>query len=143
MSLGLTRTPWRIGLALAIAAALAGCTSVTGDDGTVTTANSPAIGQTAQALGFSVLAQNFTFEDRYTSPTQGDSVVVGLAVVGQVGGSALIELSDSTGATLWQRTVTQSVAQGQTTVHGAPPYTVHLRFTGFSGVFALGVTAQS
>ncbi len=141
MSSRLTRRPWCIGLLLAFGAALTGCTSVT-DSGSTTTANVPAIGQTAQAFGFSVLAQDFTFEDRYASPTQGDSVVVGLAVFGQVGGSALVEVADSTGTTLWQRTVTQSVAQGQTTVHGTPPYTVHLRFTGFSGVFALGVTAQ-
>ncbi len=142
MNTGLPRRSGRIGLWLAFAAAVAGCTAVTGEDGRSSATNLPAIGVTDQSLGFSVLARDFTFEDHYASPTRGDSLVVGLAVTGDVGGSVLIEVTDSTGAMSWQRTVTQGVAQGQTTIHGTPPYTVHLRFTAFSGSFALAVAAQ-
>jgi hypothetical protein len=129
-------------VAMALGAALGAAvacreSSVSGPGGAG--ANAPSVGATAQALGFSVSAQGFSFEQNYPNPTTGDSLAIGLAVTGYAGGSALIEIFDATGATRFQQTVTQNIAQGQTTVHGSPPYRVHLRFTGFTGVFALGV----
>jgi hypothetical protein len=42
-----------------------------------------------------------------------------------------------------QQTVQQSMAQGTTTIGGTPPYAVHLRFTGFTATFSLGVAATT
>lgn len=134
---------WGPSLGVALSLVAAGCTDVTTPEQSGTGTNLPAIGVTAQSVGFSVLANGFTFEDTYTGPTLGDSLVVGLAVVGYGGGSALVEVRDQTSTVIAQRTVTGSIAQGQTTVHGSPPYTVHVSFTGFTGIFALGVAAQT
>jgi hypothetical protein len=134
---------WRPGLALGLSLAVATCTDLTtpGVQGGAT--NVPAVGVTSQSFGFAVQAINFSFEDTYASPTVGDSLAVGLAVVGYLNGSALIEVRDSSGAAIDQQTVTQGIAQGTTTIHGTPPYTVHLLFTAFTGTFSLGVNAQT
>jgi len=132
-----------IGLVIALGAALAACRESTVDDFNRTETNKPVVGIAPQALAFSVVARGFSFEEYYPNPTQGDSLAVGLAVSGYAGGSALIEIFDSTGAARLHQTVTQSIAQGQTTVRGLPPYRVHLLFAGFTGVFALGVGAQA
>jgi hypothetical protein len=134
---------WGMGFLLAVGAAIAGCTSVTGTDNTIGPANTPVVGVTAQGVGFSVRASDFSFEETYAAPTEGDSLVVGLAVLGYGGGTALLEITDSTGAMLHQQTVSQSIAQGQTTTGGTPPYQVHLRFSGFTGTFVLGVGVQA
>jgi hypothetical protein len=143
MGTTIRRARFPIALAVALGVGLAACRESTVDDSNQMATNTPAVGLTPQALGFSVVAQGFSFEQTYTSPTQGDSLAVGLAVTGYAGGSALIEIYDSTGARRLQQTVTQSIAQGQTTVHGSLPYSVHLLFTGFTGVFVLGVAAQA
>jgi len=134
---------WRPGLALGFGLAIAACTDLmtTGVQGGAM--NIPAVGITSESFGFAVQASNFSFEDTYASPTQGDSLAVGLAVVGYLGGSALIEVRDSGGTAIDQQTVTQGIAQGKTTIHGTPPYTVHLLFTQFTGTFTLGVNAQT
>jgi hypothetical protein len=132
---------WCLGVVLGLSLAVAACSDTTGPGGQAT--NVPAVGVTPQSFGFAVQASNFTFEDTYASPTQGDSLVVGLAVLGYQRGSALIEVRDSGGTAIDQRTVTQSIAQGQTTIHGTPPYTVHLLFTQFTGTFTLGVAAPT
>ncbi|HXY68848.1 MAG TPA: hypothetical protein VEH62_05330 [Gemmatimonadales bacterium] len=130
-------------LVVAAASLAASCVSLTDDHGGSATVNVPVVGQTAQALGFSVQARGFSFEQRYGSPTQGDSLALGLAVVGYTGGSALIEVTDSSGTMRLQQTVTTSLAQGSTVIHGRPPYQVHLLFDAFSGAFTLAVAAQS
>jgi hypothetical protein len=128
-------------LAMALGAALAACREPTGNALAATETNQPVVGITPRALAFSVVAQGFSFEETYASPTQGDSLAVGLAVSGYAGGSALIEIFDSTGARRFEQAVSRSLAQGQTTVRGSPPYRVHLVFAGFTGVVALGVGA--
>lgn len=142
MGIAVRHARWLIGLAMALVAAQATCRESTGDDFNGTETNTPVVGIAPQALAFSVVAQGFSFEANYPNPRQGDSLAVGLAVSGYAGGSALIEIFDSSGAKRLQQTVTQSLAQGQTTVRGSPPYRVHLLFVGFTGVFALGVGAQ-
>lgn len=134
---------WRPGLALGLSLAVAACTDLTtpGVQGGAT--NAPAVGVTSESFGFAVQAINFSFEDTYASPSVGDSLAVGLAVVGYLSGSALIEVRDSSGTAIDQQTVTQGIAQGTTTIRGTPPYTVHLLFTQFTGTFTLGVNAQT
>lgn len=129
--------------ALALSLSLGGCTSVTGTEYGGATPNLPSIGVTPQGVGFSVVARNFSYEDTYAAPTVGDSLVVGLSVLNYGGGSVLVEVTDSTGATKLQQTVQQNLAQGQTTIAGTPPYAVHILFTGFTGTFALGVAAST
>ncbi len=126
-------------LVLASSLAVGACADTTAAGMT----NVPDVGVTSQSLGFSVQASHFSFEETYASPTLGDSLVVGLAVLNYGGGTALVEVMDSSGTALARQIVTQSVAQGQTTIHGRPPYTVHLLFTEFTGTFALGVAAQA
>jgi hypothetical protein len=142
MSTTIRHTRPAVALAMALGCALAACRESTVSDPNGTATNTPAVGITPQALGFSVLARGFSFEETYASPTQGDSLAVGLAVTGYAGGSALIEIFDSTGTRQFQQAVAQSIAQGQTTVRGSPPYRVHVLFVGFTGMLALGVQAQ-
>jgi len=136
------RRTCNVALFVGLAVALAGCLAddVGGPGGAGT--NFPTVGLTSRELGFSVIANAFTFEQTYASPTQGDSLDIGLAVTGYGGGSARIEIADADGVARFALTVTQNVAQGQIAPGGRPPYTVHLRFAGFTGVFALGVAAR-
>jgi hypothetical protein len=129
-----------LGSSLSLAAALMlGACSIGADSGPLGAGvNMPAVGVTPQAFGFSVQARDFTFQQVY-SPLSGDSLGVGLSVAGYGGGSALLEILDSTDAVVFSQQVSQSVAQGQTTVGGVSPYRVRLQFTHFTGVFALGV----
>jgi len=136
------RSAWSIAGSAALVLALAGCASDDVVDVLSTAVNLPAVGVTAQGLGFTVVAREFTFEQTYSSPTEGDSLDVGLAVTNFRAGSVLIEIRDAGGVARYQQTLTSGIAQGQATVAGTPPYTVHLRFTGFSAVFALGVAAH-
>jgi hypothetical protein len=126
-------------LALGLAAGLAGCTAedVAGPGGSGS--NTPAVGITGQGLGFSVLAQGFAFERTYASPSSGDSLAISLAVGSYGGGTALVEVADADGVTRFAQTVTQNLAHGEVAPGGRPPYTVHLRFTAFTGMFTLGV----
>lgn len=130
-------------LALAVAVAVAACSSETVVAPESQQFNAPAVGVTGQGLGFTVQASGFTFDGSYQSPTQGDSLAVGLTVTGYRGGSARLEIRDGSGATRYTLLITQGLAQGQVTVRGTPPYTVRLTFSSFSGQFALGVAAIS
>jgi hypothetical protein len=139
----------RLGMALALGAVLPGCDLSAGGGrdpvsgwrepvfNMVTTASTP------ETFSFAVQARDFTFEQSYASPTRGDSLAVSLAVVSYGGGTALLEIRDSAGGALLQQTVEQNIAAAQTTVHGTPPYAVHVRFTGFGGLFALAVGAPA
>ena len=133
---------WGRHLGVALSLVAASCTDMTTPSATGVATNMPAIGVTAQSVGCAVQASDFSFEDTYASPTQGDSLVVGLAVLNYGGGTALVEVRDSSGAAVVQQTVAGSRAQGQTTVHGSPPYAVHLLFRSFTGTFTLGVAAR-
>lgn len=135
-----TRKAWCLA-AVAGAALAGGCVSLT-DEGVGGPENVPVVGVTSRSLGFTVQGRGFNFEQHYASPTVGDSLAVGLTVVGYAGGTALIEVADSTGTLQLQQTVSQSIVQGTATVHGTPPYVVHLVFTNFSGTFSLGIGAQ-
>jgi len=128
--------------AMLTALAASGCMSLT-DDGSSDALNMPVVGVTSRSVGFTVQARSFSFEQRYAGPTVGDSIAVGLTVVNYAAGTVLIEIVDSTGALRLQQTVSQNIAQGNTTCHGVPPYALHLLFTGFSGTFSLGVGAQN
>jgi hypothetical protein len=127
-------------MAIALAGVLAGCFTPTGER-MGTSANTPVLGNSASGLGFTVVAREFTFDQTYAGPSQGDSVAVGLVVAGYGGGNAQIEVIDANGVRQLQLPVSYNVvqAQGQSTVHGTPPYTVHLQFTRFTGTFVLGV----
>ena len=105
--------------------------------------NVPAVGATADGVGFSLLADNYTADLRYVGPTQGDSVSVGLAAVGVKQGNALIQISDSLGTLLLQQLVTSDVVLGQSILHGKPPYHVRLEFIGYTGVLSLGVGVKA
>jgi hypothetical protein len=130
-------------LGLGLAAVLAGCAAedVAGPGGTGT--NTPAVGVTGQGFGFSVVAQGFAFERTYASPSSGDSLAISLAVTSHGGGSALVEVADADGVIRFAQTVTQNLAHGEVAPGGRPPYTVHLRFTAFTGMFTLGVAARA
>jgi hypothetical protein len=105
--------------------------------------NVPAVGVSADGVGFSLLAQNYTADLRYIGPTQGDSVSVGIAVVGVKQGNAVVQISDSLGTMLLQQLVTSDTVRGQSYLHGKPPYYVRLEFVGFTGVFSLGVGVKA
>ena len=105
--------------------------------------NVPAVGASADGIGFSLLAQNYTADLRYIGPTQGDSVSVGLAAVGVRQGNVVIQISDSLGTMLLQQVVTSDAVLGQSFLHGKPPYHVRLEFVGFTGVFSLGVGVKA
>jgi hypothetical protein len=127
-------------LAGLLAGALAGCFTPTGE-GLGSSANTPIVAASGGGVGFTVVARDFTFDQSYAGPTQGDSISIGLVVSSYGGGSAQIEIIDANAVRQLQLPVTSNViqAQGQSTVHGTAPYTVHVRFSGFSGVFVLGV----
>jgi len=120
--------------------ALAGCFTPTGE-GLGRATNTPVIANSTGGLGFTVVARDFTFDQTYAGPAQGDSVSLGLVVSSYAGGTAQIEIIDADAVTQLQLPVTGNViqAQGQATVHGRPPYTLHVQFTHFSGAFVLGV----
>ena len=127
-------------LAMVLAGTLAGCVNPTGE-GVGTASNTPVVAASGGGVGFTVFARNFTFDQSYAGPSQGDSVAVGLVVSNYTGGSAQVEILDANGVKQLQLPVTYNVvqAQGQSTVHGTPPYTLHVRFTSFTGTFVLGV----
>jgi hypothetical protein len=130
-------------LAGLLAVALAGCFTPT-ENGIGNSSNTPIVATSGGGLGFTVVARDFTFDRTYAGPTQGDSVSIGLVVSSYAGGSAQIEIIDATTVRQLQLPVTGNViqAQGQATVHGTPPYTLHVQFTHFSGAFVLGVGAS-
>lgn len=101
--------------------------------------NVPAAGATASGIGFSVLAENYTAELRYIGPTQGDTVSVGLAAVGVRQGNVIVQLTDSLGLMLLQRTVAADMVLAQALLRGKPPYHLRLAFVGFTGVLSVGV----
>jgi hypothetical protein len=142
MTTNRARTTVRAALSAILVLALGGCDDTDRLDILSTASNLPAVGATAQGLGFTVVARNFGFDQTYASPTMGDTLAVALTVTSYGGGSALLEITDAGGTVRHSQTITSNLAQGQTTVTGTPPYHVRLRFTGFSGVFVLGVAAQ-
>lgn len=125
-------------LASALLLALAACVSLDDSTGTATV-NTPVIGAAGNGVAFQVTARDFTFDQRYAGPTTGDSLSVGLVVSAYGGGSALIEIVDSNAVKQLQVPVSGNVVQGQATVHGVPPYTLHVQFANFTGVLVLGV----
>jgi len=135
------RTSWRA-VALACAATLtaAGCADKS-PWGLGT--NVPAAVATAEGIGFSVLAENYTADLNYIGPTGGDSVSVGLAVAGVRQGNVVIDVTDSLGTLLWQQLVTADTAVGQTYLHGRPPYHLRMEFLGFTGVLSIGVGVKA
>jgi len=128
-------------VAIALASALVGCLDPRNHD--LGDWNAPTVAASSDGLAFTVSGYDFTFDRTYPGPTRGDSVPIGIQVSGYAGGSATVELIDSSGATQLHLPVTGNVAEGQglSTVHGMAPYTVHLQFSHFSGVFVLGVGA--
>ena len=130
----------RLPLAAILAGALAACFSPTGER-PQTSANIPIVAASGDGVGFTVVARDFTFDQSYAGPAQGDSVAVGLVVASYGGGSAQVEITDAAGVKQLQLPVTYNViqAQGQSMVRGTPPYTLHLQFTHFTGTFVLGV----
>ena len=126
--------------AIVLAGALAGCFTPTGE-GLGTSANIPVVAAAAGGVSFTVVARDFTFDQSYAGPTQGDSVAVGLVVTSYAGGTAQIEIIDANAVKQLQLPVTTNVvqAQGQSTVRGTAPYTLHVQFTRFTGTVVLGV----
>jgi hypothetical protein len=127
-------------LAIVLAGGLTGCFTPTGD-GMGTSPNIPIVAASSGGVGFTVVARDFTFDQTYAGPAQGDSVAIGLVVTGYAAGSAQVEIIDANGVKQLQLPVTYNVvqAQGQSTVRGTPPYTLHVQFTRFTGTFVLGV----
>jgi hypothetical protein len=127
-------------LAVVLAVVLAACFSPTGERPQTST-NIPIVAASGGGVGFTVVARDFTFDQSYAGPAQGDTVAVGLVVASYGGGSAQIEIIDANGVKQLQLPVTNNViqAQGQSTVRGTPPYTLHVQFTRFTGTFVLGV----
>ena len=107
--------------------------------------NAPVVAASGSGVAFTVSAYHFTFDASYGGIRQLDSVAVGLVVSGYGGGSAQVEIVDSSGVKQLQVPVTHNVveAQGRSMVHGTPPFAVHVQFTGFSGVFVLGVGVRT
>lgn len=101
--------------------------------------NVPAASATADGIGFSLLAQNYTADLRYIGPTHGDSVNVGLTAVGVRQGNVLIQLTDSIGTMLLQQVVTADTVRAQSYLRGKPPYRLRLEFIGYTGVLTLGI----
>jgi hypothetical protein len=138
------RTNWRAKALVALACAAAVAAAACADKspwglGT----NVPAAGATAEGVGFSVLAENYTADLNYIGPTVGDSVSVGLAVAGVRQGNVVIQVTDSLGTLLWQQLVVADTARGQTYLHGKPPYHLRMEFLGFSGVLSIGVGVKA
>ncbi len=136
----------RIAVALSAVVGLAGASSAC--DPRLNTPgdwNVPIVAVTSSSVAFTVSAANFSFDQTYFGPARADSVAVGLVVSGYTGGSARIEIVDSSGVKQLEMPVATNVveAQGASIVRGIAPFKVHLQFTGFSGVFVLGVAAQS
>ena len=131
--------PMAVGLAVALASCMDPRMHEPGDW------NVPVVAATGNGVAFTVSAYQFTFDASYGGIRQADSMAVGLVVSGYGGGSAQIEIVDSSGVQQLQVPVTQNVveATGQSMVHGTPPFTVHVQFTGFSGVFVLGVGVRT
>jgi hypothetical protein len=125
-------------LASALLLAQAACVSLHDSTGTPTV-NTPVVGAAGNGVGFQVVARDFTFDQTYAGPTTGDSLSVGLVVTSYGGGSALIEIADSNAVKQLQVPVSGNVVQGQATVRGVPPYTLHVKFSNFTGVLVLGV----
>jgi hypothetical protein len=127
-------------LAIVLAGALTGCLTPTAG-GSGHSSNVPVVTATGGGVGFTVFASDFTFDQSYAGPTLGDSVAVGLVVSSYTGGSAQVEIIDAHGVKRLQLPVTSNIvqAQGQSTVPGTPPYTLHVTFTHFTGTFVLGV----
>jgi hypothetical protein len=133
------RLRMRSTLASALLVATAGCVSLGEPNTGPNMVNTPVVGAAGQGVGFQVVARNFTFDQTYAGPAVGDSLGVGLYVSSYGGGSALIEIVDSTATKQLQLPVSGNVIQAQSTVHGVPPYTLHVQFSNFSGVLVLGV----
>jgi hypothetical protein len=134
--------PLGVGLLLAaaaLAAALVACNLETSTGPIGAGVNTPSVGVTTQGLGFAVQARDFTFQQVYSAPAEGDSLGVGLSVAGYGGGTVLLEIVDHAGTAILSQQVAHNIAQGQNTVGGTPPYRVRLEFAHFTGAFALGI----
>ena len=142
MTTNRARTPLHATLSALLVLALGGCDDADPQAILSTASNLPAVGARAEGLGFTVVARDFGFDQTYASPTQGDTLDVGLAVTNFGGGAAILEITDAGGAVRHAQTITSNLAQGQAAVAGTPPYRVRLRFTAFTGVFVLGVAAR-
>lgn len=127
-------------LAVALAGALAGCFTPTAEH-MQGAPNIPVVASSDAGVGITVLANDFTFDQSYTGPSQGDSLAVGLVVTSYSAGTALVEIVDSSGVKQFHRSVTTNLveAQSHSVLHVGLPASVHVRFDHFSGVFVLGV----
>jgi len=103
--------------------------------------NTPIVSSSNGGVAITVLAHDYTFEQSFAGPAQGDSVSAGLVVNAYGGGTAQIEVVDAGNVRQWQLPVTGNLVEGQAQVmvHGQPPYTLHVQFTRFTGNFILGV----
>jgi hypothetical protein len=103
--------------------------------------NAPIVGVSSDGLGYSVSARSYSATAHYGPMLKTPSVAIAVSVIGFGGGSAFVEIRDANGSLAFTQTVTTNIAQANTVVRGAPPFSVTLTFSRFSGTFSLGVGA--
>ena len=103
--------------------------------------NAPIVGVSSDGLGYSVSARNYTTTAHYGPMLKSTSVAVAVAVIGYNGGSTSVEVRDATGSLAYSQTINSNLAQANSIARGAPPFSVTLTFSKFSGTFSLGVGA--
>jgi hypothetical protein len=114
----------------------AGCQAdVTGSSGS----NLPAVGNARNSFGFSVRARTLDLDQSYPLSFDADSVSVGLAVVGYGAGSAEFQLLDASGQVLYSRDLGANTAEGNASLAIRRPAAARVRFSGYSGIVAIGV----
>jgi hypothetical protein len=101
--------------------------------------NLPAVGNARNSFGFSVRARTLDLDQSYLLSFDADSVSVGLAVVGYGAGSAEFQLLDGSGQVLFSRDLGANTAEGNASLAVRRPATARLRFSGYSGIVAIGV----
>lgn len=111
------------------------------DDEMPPATNTPTVGSALNSFGFAVIADGFSLDETYVLDFSGDTLSLGLAVTDYQGGTASLELYGAGDALLYQKDLGRNVAQGTEQVAAQPERAV-LRFEGFTGLVALGISAN-
>lgn len=101
--------------------------------------NTPVVGQAPGAFGFDVVARGWTADESYALGIDTPTITVGLTITGYRAGTGTLAVTGADGRVVFTRSLAGNVAQGSTAATGQPPFTAHLRATGYTGIIALGI----
>lgn len=144
MMLPVVRATWRgvrAGLGAAVlVVAFARCIAADMSGPTASGANVPVVGMSDGQFGFAVTARDWTYDQSYSPNLSGGTLQIGLVVEGYTTGTGTLAVTDATDASVFAQNLAGNVAEGnRVTVHGTPPFRVHVATSHYTGTISVGI----